>query len=118
MMIEEQPWEVEFTDRFEEWWNHLSESQQDALAERVALLPRSDHPLGRPAVDQITSRHPNMKELRTASAGHLRVLFAFDPLRHAILLIGGDKSGAWQKWYSRAIQEADDLFDEHLKDVL
>ncbi len=91
-MIEEQPWEVEFTDQFEEWWNDLSESQQDALTERVALLSAIGPSLGRPAVDQITSsRHPNMKELRTASAGHLRVLFAFDPLRHAILLIGGEQ---------------------------
>ena len=51
-MIEEQPWEVEFTDQFEGWWNRLSEQQQDALAERVALLAAIGPSLGRPAVDQ------------------------------------------------------------------
>ena len=59
-----------------------------------------------------------MKELRTASAGQLRVLFAFDQQRHAILLIGGNKSGSWQKWYLDAVPQADDLFDEHLKEIL
>jgi hypothetical protein len=118
-MIEEQPWEVEFTDQFEGWWDRLSESQQDALTERVLLLAAVGPSLGRPAVDQIkSSRHQNMKELRTSSLGQLRVLFAFDPLRHAILLIGGNKSGEWQKWYSQAIPVADDLFDEHLREFL
>lgn len=41
------------------------------------------------------SRHHNMKELRASEGGALRVLFAFDPRRQAILLLGGDKSGEW-----------------------
>lgn len=52
-----------------------------------------------------------MKELR---AGTLRVLFAFDPRRTAILLIGGDKRDRWQEFYERMIPLADELFDEHL----
>ncbi len=59
------------------------------------------------------SRHANMKELRPRG-GNLRVLFAFDPRRLAILLIGGDKSGEWNAWYQRMIPLADDLYDEHL----
>ncbi|MEO8695492.1 MAG: type II toxin-antitoxin system RelE/ParE family toxin [Acidimicrobiales bacterium] len=48
--------------------------------------------VGRPAVDRIaTSRHHNMKELRASSDGTLRVLFAFDPLRQAILLIAATR---------------------------
>ncbi|WP_243410208.1 type II toxin-antitoxin system RelE/ParE family toxin [Ancrocorticia populi] len=39
----------------------------------------------------------------------------FDPARQAILLIAGDKSNNWQKWYRRNIPLADNLFDEHLK---
>ena len=70
--------------------------------------------LGRPLVDTISgSRHANMKELRPRG-GNLRVLFAFDPRRLAILLIGGDKSGEWNAWYQRMIPLADDLYDEHL----
>jgi hypothetical protein len=62
------------------------------------------------------SRHHNMKELRPGSAGRseLRVLFAFDRARQAILLTAGDKEGQWQDWYKREIPLADDRFDEHL----
>jgi hypothetical protein len=55
-----------------------------------------------------------MKELRR---GTLRVLFAFDPDRMALLLIGGDKRDQWDEWYERAIPMADDLMDEHLRRV-
>jgi hypothetical protein len=44
------------------------------------------------------------------------VLYAFDPRRAAILLIGGDKTGD-PKWYERFVPVADDLFDRHLKDI-
>jgi hypothetical protein len=57
-----------------------------------------------------------MKELRPRG-GHLRILFAFDPRRHAILLLGGDKSGKWSSWYETAIPEADRLYDEHLQEL-
>ena len=70
-----------------------------------------------------------MKELRTPSPGRseIRILFAFDPHRKAILLLGGDKSGAsatrksnkdtWARWYKTAIPEADRRFDEHLRNL-
>ena len=60
------------------------------------------------------SRHANMKELRT---GTTRTLFAFNPKRTAILLIGGDKRDRWQDFYTEMIPLADDLFDEHLKEL-
>ena len=65
----------------------------------------------------VRSRHKNMKELRPGSSGRseLRVLFAFDPQRQAILLVAGDKAGNWSKWYMKNIPIADDLFDGHLK---
>jgi Phage derived protein Gp49-like (DUF891) len=44
-----------------------------------------------------------------------RILFAFDPRRIAILLIGGDRSGQWEEWYRRMIPLADRLYDEHLE---
>ncbi|HEY3921402.1 MAG TPA: type II toxin-antitoxin system RelE/ParE family toxin [Gaiellaceae bacterium] len=73
--------------------------------------------LGRPLVDTIKqSRHKNMKEL-IPPASDIRVLFAFDPRRAAILLIGGDKSGEWSTWYDRMVPVADDLFDEHLREL-
>ena len=40
------------------------------------------------------ARHHNMKELRSIG-GNMRILFAFDRDRRAIILVGGDKSGDW-----------------------
>jgi hypothetical protein len=75
--------------------------------------------LGRPLVDSIAhSSIHNLKELRPGSAGRteVRILFAFDPWRSAILLTGGDKSGDWQGWYRRAIPSAEKLYAEYLKE--
>jgi len=69
-------------------------------------------------VDRIhASWHHNMKELRPPSTGtsEVRLLFAFDPLREAIVLVAGDKSGRWDIWYRQAVPIADQRFDEHLK---
>ena len=58
-----------------------------------------------------------MKELRTQSWGRpLRTLYAFDPRRCAILLIGGDKTGD-DRFYEKMIPLADRLYDEHLKEL-
>jgi hypothetical protein len=82
---------------------------------RVELLEERGPGLGRPVVDSIRgSRHANMKELR---AGSMRVLFAFDPLRQAIVLVGGDKRDNWTGWYERNISLADDLLDAHLESL-
>ena len=109
-------WEVEYTDEFELWWRALTQDQQEALDDRVMLLAEHGPALKRPVVAEITSsRHPNMKELRASRGGALRVLFAFDPRRHAILLLGGDKTGQWEQWYQWAIPVADDLYDTLLQ---
>jgi hypothetical protein len=111
-------WVVEFTNEFEAWWEGLDVEQQAALGVRIDLLESRGPDLGRPAVDRISgSRHHNMKELRASEGGALRVLFAFDPRRQAILLLGGDKSGQWAEWYEWAIPVADDLYDTYLNEL-
>ena len=73
--------------------------------------------LPRPFADTVEgSRHSNMKELRPLGT-NIRVLFAFDPRRMAILLIGGDKTDRWRKFYEEMIPVADDLYDEHLDEL-
>jgi hypothetical protein len=63
------------------------------------------------------SRHTHMRELRVQSGGKpLRIFYAFDPRRIAILLIGGDKTGD-KRFYDRMIPVADDLYDEHLAEL-
>lgn len=111
-------WEVEFTDEFGQWWESLTEDQQDAIDRTVGVLREFGPALGRPQVDTLNaSRHPNMKELRAQHNGHpYRVFFAFDPRRSAILLIGGDKTGD-DRFYERMIPIADDLYDVYLTEL-
>jgi DNA-binding transcriptional regulator YiaG len=110
-------WEVEYTDQFGEWWDDLDENEQEAVTAAVNVLARRGPTLGRPLADNVKqSRHSNMKEL-IPPASDIRVLFAFDPRRTAILLIGGNKAGEWNAWYDRMVPIADDLFDEHLREL-
>ena len=111
-------WDVEFTSQFESWWNSLSDDEQVEISAKVELLQESGPTLPRPHADVIsTSRHANMKELRAkVEDRHLRVLYAFDPRRTALLLLGGDKTGD-PKWYDKFVPIADDLFDQHLRQL-
>lgn len=114
------PWEVEYTDQFEAWWRGLTEEEQEAIWATVVELADRGPGLGRPLVDTIAgSSLPNLKELRPPSTGgrRLRILFAFNPLRTAILLLGGDKTGRWAEWYREAIPEAERLHAEHLEEL-
>jgi hypothetical protein len=106
---------VEYTDEFGVWWDTLSDAQQDALSSHVKLLMEFGVQLGYPHSSAINgSRHGHMRELRAQHKGRpLRVLYAFDPRRNAILLIGGDKTGN-DRFYEIFMPLADRLYDEHL----
>lgn len=108
-------WEVEYTDEFGEWWESLTEDEQESVDTSVRLLEERGPSLGFPHSSGIGgSRHGHMRELRTQHGGRpLRTLYAFDPRRAAILLIGGDKTGDG-RWYETHIPIADKLYDEHL----
>lgn len=108
-------WEVEYTSEFAEWWNGLTADEQASVNAKVILLQQFGPALRRPHSGAIqSSRHRNMKELIIQNAGRpYRVLYAFDPLRNALLLIGGDKTGN-DRWYEIFIPIADRIFDEHL----
>lgn len=112
-------WQVEYTDEFGSWWATLSEKEQAAVAVSGGLLERMGPGLPFPHSSAVHgSRHGHMRELRTQCDGHpLRTLYAFDPRRVAILLIGGDKTGD-DRWYEVFVPLADGLYDEHLKEIL
>ncbi len=112
-------WEIEYTDEFFEWWDgpSMSKEDQDAVGFCIPSLRRLGPALGRPLVDTVKgSRHRNMKELRPPGT-HIRILFAFDPRRTAILLLGGDKTDRWQEWYEENIPVAERLYDTHLDEL-
>jgi hypothetical protein len=102
------------------WIVTLDDDSRNQVVAAIELLEEHGPNLGRPLVDTVVaSRHKNMKELRPGSSGRseLRVLFVFDPKRRAVLLIAGDKSGDWNRWYRRNIPVADDRFAEHLRSL-
>lgn len=111
-------WNVEYTDEFGEWWNGLNEGQQDDTAAVVGLLEARGPSLPFPHSSGIEgSRHDHMRELRIQSGGKpLRVFYAFDPRRLAILLIGGDKTGD-DRFYETLVPLADRLYDAHLEEL-
>ena len=111
-------WDVEFTDELGEWWNSLTEDEQVSVDASVRLLEERGPNLGHPHCSGIHgSRHSHMRELRVQHAGRpYRVLYAFDPRRSAILLIGGDKTGK-DRWYEEHVPLADTLYDTHLDEL-
>jgi hypothetical protein len=111
-------WDVEYTDEFGDWWSTLSDAEQESLAASVQLLEQRGPNLGFPHSSGINgSRHSHMRELRTQHEGNpYRTLYAFDPRRSAILLIGGDKTGD-DRWYDVHVPIADRLYDEHMEQL-
>jgi hypothetical protein len=109
-------WIIDRTEEVAEWIKNLDEDAKEAILKSLLILKEIGPSLGRPYVDTIDkSKHKNMKELRIQNKQRLfRILFAFDPDRKAILLIGGDKRGD-KKFYQKMIPLADALFDEHME---
>lgn len=110
-------WQIATTDVFDGWFADLGEDAQAEIIAKVELLKLLGPALRRPHADTLNgSKHANMKELRADTADQvIRIAFAFDPNRAAILLTAGEKSGVSKKrFYKRLIAQADGLFDEHL----
>jgi hypothetical protein len=107
-------WEIEVTLEFENWWDSLTESEQEDVRAVVLLLRHYGPALRFPFSSGIqSSKHAHMRELRIQHAGQpYRVLYAFDPRRTAILLIGGKKVGE-SGWYEQFVPLADRLYDEY-----
>lgn len=111
-------WQVEYTNEFGVWWDTLAEDEKIRVTASVGLLERRGPNLPFPHSSGLSgSRHGHMRELRVQVRGRpIRIFYAFDPRRVAILLIGGDKSGD-EQFYQRLIPLADRLYDEHLAEI-
>jgi hypothetical protein len=113
-------WEVSLHPEVEAWFLELCRvdpTTADLVAVAIDVLSEQGPALGRPLVDRLKgSLYHNMKELRPGSAGatEVRMIFAFDPIREAVFLVAGDKSGQWEAWYRKAIPLADARFTDHL----
>lgn len=108
-------YEVEYTDEFGIWWQTLSETEHEDITAVVTLLEEKGTQLPFPYSSGIEgSKYSHMRELRVQSqANPIRILYAFDPRRTAILLLGGNKRGD-KRWYKVNVPLADKLYKAHL----
>ncbi len=110
-------WNVEVTHQFEAWYRGLDEKDEEAVTAAIEQLQAHGPALRRPFVDVIKqSKLSNMKELIPIGS-NVRILFAFDPRRTAILLLGGDKTDDWAGWYNRNVPVADELYESYLTEL-
>jgi hypothetical protein len=117
--VDNSEWEIYQTDEVAAWMRDLRRTDSQA-AEKVEaavdVLAEYGPTLGRPLVDTLTgSKLANLKELRPRQT-NIRVLFVFDPWRSAILLVAGDKTGQWHRWYEVAVPRAEQLFALYLEE--
>jgi hypothetical protein len=106
--------EVLYTDEFEAWWGTLRTGEQQDVDIVVRLLQEQGVTLGWPYSSAIQGSRFALRELRVQSSGHpLRVFYAFDPWRDAVLLIGGDKTGDG-RFYDWMIPKAETILVDYL----
>jgi hypothetical protein len=111
-------WDVEFSDEFGEWWDGLTVAEQKSVDFTVSLLQELGPMLRMPHSSGLKmARCAHMRELRIQHEGRpYRVLYAFDPRRVAILLIGGEKTGN-DRWYQECVPRADAIYRRHLSEI-
>ena len=104
--------EVEATEEFEAWFLALTDKDAQAVARVVGLLEEKGVALGFPHSSDVMGSKA-LRELRVQSAGHpLRVFYAFDPIRRAVLLFGGDKTGD-DRFYEKFVPRAERIWAEY-----
>jgi hypothetical protein len=110
------PWHVVTTRAFDGWFRGLEAEPATQVAAAKLRVSIVGPTLGRPRVDSIKgSRVHNLKELRVQDG--VRVLFAFDPNRRAVMLVGGNKTGTWERWYRKMMPVAERLYADHLRSL-
>jgi hypothetical protein len=105
-------WPVEYTDEFGALWETPGATAPDDV---VGVLEQRGPQLPFPYSSALVgSRRGHM---RVQSGGDpLRILYAFDPRRSAVLLLGGNKAGG-KRFYERMIARADRLYDIYLDEL-
>ncbi len=111
--------EVVYTDEFNGWWDGLSGDAQDAVAIGVGVFEQKGVSLDYPRCSAIKGSKYALRELRIQHQGRpLRVFYAFDPKRQAVLLIGGDKTGRTDaQFYLDFIPKAEAIWEVYLDET-
>ena len=108
--------EVIATDEFAGWYKELSEQHQAAVIRVVDLLEAMGTRLGFPYCSDLKGSKHALRELRVKARGsQIRIAYAFDPKRQAVLLIAGDKT-VEDRFYEWFIPAAENLWLQYLKE--
>ena len=116
-------WEVILVAEVATWYDALVDEDwgsAELVEDAIDVLAATGPTLGRPLVDRIKgAEQHHLKELRPGSSGsgEIHILFAFDPIRRAVLLVAGDKAGDWQGWYNTNIPLAEKRYQSHLAEL-
>jgi hypothetical protein len=103
---------------FESWWRGLREVEQDKVTAVVTRLRQKGVTLGDPWTSDVKgSKYGTMRELRVRTHPPIRVFYAFDPLRRAVVLVGGRKRGQEKRFYREHVDRADAIYDEYLRQL-
>ncbi len=106
--------EVIATDEFLRWFEDLSRLDKEAVERTVKLLEMAGVTLGFPYSSAIKGSQNALRELRVKSSSHaLRIIYAFDPRRDAVLIIGGDKTGDG-RFYEKLLPWAERIWRKYL----
>jgi hypothetical protein len=111
--------EIITTDEFAEWYGDLDEADTKAVIRVVDLLAARGVSLPFPYSSEIKGSQYALRELRVQSGGKpLRILYAFDPQRQAVLLLGADKKGLSNKeFYATYVPKAETLWEEYVQEI-
>lgn len=113
---------LEIVTEVRDWLHQLRRADRASailVGQAITALLAEGPSLGRPLVDRIKgSTLHNLKELRPGSTGatEIRILFIFDQVRNAVLLVAGDKAGQWADWYRESIPLAETRYRIYLKE--
>jgi hypothetical protein len=113
-------WDIILLEPVEDWYLRLCRDDPDSanrITEALDHLAEEGPMLGRPMADRIHgSTVHNLKELRPASRGstEIRMLFVFDAERCAVILVAGDKSGRWIRWYEENVPLAESRYRQYV----
>jgi hypothetical protein len=108
--------EVLGTAEFEEWFLGLNGTDARAVVRGVGLLEAKGLGLGFPYSSALGGSRYALRELRVQSSGRpLRIVYAFDPRRQAVLILGGDKTGD-DRFYSWMIPKAEAIWEQYLEE--
>jgi hypothetical protein len=107
---------IDFTPEAEAWLKGLSKHDRARMTRQIDKVRGGGPTLGRPTVDSVKgSRHSNMKEIRVKRTG-LRMLFAFDREKRAIVLTGTNRAKT-KHVFNSTISRADHLLNVHKKTI-